>query len=697
MIDPYASCPCGSGKKFKWCCQGIHEQIEKALTQLQNGQGEAALHTIEDAVKANPNNPEAIGRKAQILHSLGKVDEAESALDTAFALNPSYPYGYLLRGLFRLDEGEHAGAILLFRRATELYAEDAADQLSFLFEQIGNYELNANRFIAARYAFSQCVRLMPENQDLRQAFDSTFGEGSRSPLIARKDYRLLGSGPKRPPEWQEAISKGTSGKLSEAVKIFEDLAKQPKADPLAIFNAAIIRAWQGENAKALQHLEKYVEKESEEAPAVEAWALAEVMRLGDGMEGQADYLHYRHLLRFGNPNSIVNQLQEWDRSGRLVGVRTDQENGVIAGLLLEETTGLIGAAAPAAVGVGAQFAIVRDTLSLSHSSKEMLDKIVAEVKNALGAVILEERDVTSPAQFGEVLLETMVLPPYGRATPELMTKAQQRTEQYFEDIWANRPLRSLGGISPVAAASQPPLRRRLLGDILFLEQCYQGSVPRAAKGSPEMPLLYDFNRLRQRLSVDSAPPPPTIDFTGMSATDLAALDLDSMTAENLDKAFRAAVSLDARDLANKIIETIIARPVDPARPDLFPYFKHRIDQAQTRADWDSALKHVDEGQKADSERNNSLRRSDYEIRRAQLLAKKGDPEKAKEAFETLINRVPDEPKFRGTAAEAMLGLRQGAKARAFAEGGLEAARKQGNRDLEAYFQELVAAAKKQGG
>src|SRR5260221_11649225 len=150
MIDPYASCPCGSGKKFKWCCQGIHEQIEKALNQQQHGQNEAALVTIEEVVKAHPQNTEALGRKAQLLHVNGRADEAEKTLEAAFAINPSNTYGYLLRCLFPLDEGEHPGAIILFRKAAELYAEDAVDQLSFLYEQIGNYELNRNNVIAAR-------------------------------------------------------------------------------------------------------------------------------------------------------------------------------------------------------------------------------------------------------------------------------------------------------------------------------------------------------------------------------------------------------------------------------------------------------------------------------------------------------------------------------------------------------------------
>ena len=40
--DPYSSCPCGSGKKFKWCCQPIHEQIAKVYELDESGQHEAA-------------------------------------------------------------------------------------------------------------------------------------------------------------------------------------------------------------------------------------------------------------------------------------------------------------------------------------------------------------------------------------------------------------------------------------------------------------------------------------------------------------------------------------------------------------------------------------------------------------------------------------------------------------------------------
>src|SRR5438876_6073637 len=51
-FDLYAPCPCGSGKKFKWCCQPIHVEIDRAFQQDAQGQHEAALR-IMDEVASN--------------------------------------------------------------------------------------------------------------------------------------------------------------------------------------------------------------------------------------------------------------------------------------------------------------------------------------------------------------------------------------------------------------------------------------------------------------------------------------------------------------------------------------------------------------------------------------------------------------------------------------------------------------------
>src|SRR5947209_19175874 len=124
-FDPYASCPCGSGKKFKWCCQPIHQQIEKAFRQDQEGQHEAALRLMDQVVAEHADNPEAWGKKSLLLWQNEKPDEAEAALSKALEINPQYPFGHYLRARYRLFEGEIPGALMLFRKAADLYDPNA--------------------------------------------------------------------------------------------------------------------------------------------------------------------------------------------------------------------------------------------------------------------------------------------------------------------------------------------------------------------------------------------------------------------------------------------------------------------------------------------------------------------------------------------------------------------------------------------
>ena len=61
---------------------------------------------MDEVVAARPGNPEAWGRKAQLLFQNDRVEEAEAALQKALDISPKYPFGHMLRGMFRYHEGE---------------------------------------------------------------------------------------------------------------------------------------------------------------------------------------------------------------------------------------------------------------------------------------------------------------------------------------------------------------------------------------------------------------------------------------------------------------------------------------------------------------------------------------------------------------------------------------------------------------
>jgi tetratricopeptide (TPR) repeat protein len=183
----------------------------------------------------------------------------------------------------------------------------------------------------------------------------------------------------------------------------------------------------------------------------------------------------------------------------------------------------------------------------------------------------------------------------------------------------------------------------------------------------------------------------------MGAAELGGLRPEDLSTDELARAYQAAHKLDAQELAAHFAQALVARPAQEGQADRWPWYSFLIQKAVRDGDPDAALNHVDEGEKADCEHNGGKRRDDYELWRAQVHARRGEPEAAEDVFRRLIERGPDNFKTRGKAAEAMMALKQPQRALRFAEEGLAAARKANDRDSEAYMQELVAAAKRQGG
>src|SRR6516225_4928389 len=244
-LDPYASCPCGSGKKFKWCCEPIYATIRRAFEQEANGQHDAALKLMDDLVKEHASNPEAWGKRAELLYHLGKPEEAEKSLEEAFKLNPTYPWGLLLRAIVLFQEGEVLGALIRARQAADAYDPEAHDYLARVYSLIFECEMALNRPVAARAALKSVQRYDPADEELRQRFEAIFGPQSALPACARQEYKLQAppasmSGARRD-AWDAAFS-GATARLSDLAGAFGQLTKEDASDAPAWFNLGLSRA-----------------------------------------------------------------------------------------------------------------------------------------------------------------------------------------------------------------------------------------------------------------------------------------------------------------------------------------------------------------------------------------------------------------------------------------------------------------------
>jgi tetratricopeptide (TPR) repeat protein len=699
-LDPYAACSCGSGKKFRWCCEPLYKDIHRAREQEANGQHDAAGRILDELTAAHPQNPQAWGERAEFLYRHGKVEEAEADLEKAFALSPNYPFGLLLRAVFRFQEGEIPGALLLARRAAEAYDPQAHDYLAQLYAIIFQCEMALNRPVAARAALRRVLHLQPADEQARERFTALFGETSRLPESARREYTFLSppagtAGPRRA-AWDAALGEMTGGQLGELARAFERLAAEDEADAAAWYDLGLTRAWLGDNGGAVDALDRYLEREPDEARATEAAALQEVLRCGAGMEDQSDYQEYAFLHQIRDPNPVNALLQDWGRARRLLPLQTSQE-GTFVALVLEMTTStLVTAGGPAAdAGRFAGYLLIAgDLLQVTSPLKEAFDRLRAEVRErlALGLADLPER--RGPAQFQDVVADALLFP-VGGTEEQVREKVLAHFQRYYEETWIHRPRKALAGNAPVDAAGHPTLRKKLRGVIQFTQECARLGMVAA----------YDFDRLRRKLGLLGAPAPASgaagpaagADIGAMGAAELAALPPERLSAEQLEQAWQAALKLDAQELGARFARVLTAQPPAPGRGDRFPVYNYLTQRALQEGDTGAALGLVDEGERVDCEHNEGRRRDDYELRRGQVHVKRGEADAAHDVFRRLVERSPANLRYRGSAAEAMLSLRQGARALDFAEGGLAAARRQNDRDSEQYLQELAAAARKQMG
>ena len=710
-VNPYDNCPCGSGKKFKWCCAPYFDRVQQAFDLQQQGQHDAAVKLMETAVAENPGKPQVLGFYANLLFGEDDPSKAEEVLGRAFEIDPQFPMGFLLRGILRQQEGEVIGALLLFRKAADAYPAEALEQLSQVHEMIARNETVLNRPVAARAALERAAHLTPGDAELKQQFEGIFGPESRLPDAARKAYTF------RPTV--KPVAAAATGKLGDARAAFEALVTQVPADPAAWFNLGLTRAWLGDQPAAVEALLQSLDREWDDAKAEEAGALVEVLRCGHGMEAETDYLEHRVFMPVRDPETVFQLLQVMAQEGRVLAPQMDPNGQYFSCLVGENIPNLLETGTTMAKAQ-ANLTIAAGVMRLWHTDAESVRKVAAAIRDRVNLAVGEPTEGTGVAQFQDILQDALAYPVRSADITAVENKLRDRATQYFEDAWARKPLKSLSGVAPLDAAGSSVLRKRLIGVIKFLRDCLRAASPRkqSAAGGTEPIDVYDFDRLRHKLGADLkpagaapditvpadpvpaavAPRPPAApvkpDFTALSAADLAGVDTGPLTVADCEDAMRAALKLDARELAVEFARAGGAKPADPAKPDRYPLFACAVTGAVAEADYPAALAHVAAGAADDLAHNGGKRQAEYALRNAQLLARGGDAAGAVAAFSALLDAHPDEPRSYISATETMLSAKQPQHALAFAERGLARAKVLNSRDLDGACRELADAARR---
>lgn len=124
-LDPYSYCPCGSGKKIKFCCRELAGEIEKIERMLEADQRQACLEYVESLSKRHPLHPYLQTKRSALLMEANRLDEADELLSELVRAHPRnvVVLAHAVILVARREDQQVQTAIELLQRAVELRAE----------------------------------------------------------------------------------------------------------------------------------------------------------------------------------------------------------------------------------------------------------------------------------------------------------------------------------------------------------------------------------------------------------------------------------------------------------------------------------------------------------------------------------------------------------------------------------------------
>ncbi len=106
-IDSYAPCPCGSGKKLKFCkCLDQPQEYEKIDRLIEGGQELAALDRINQMLAKTPNTAWLLAIKCELLLAMQELSTFKETVIRFLKLKPDNPLASVMRSMVACQEDE---------------------------------------------------------------------------------------------------------------------------------------------------------------------------------------------------------------------------------------------------------------------------------------------------------------------------------------------------------------------------------------------------------------------------------------------------------------------------------------------------------------------------------------------------------------------------------------------------------------
>lgn len=624
-MESYTKCDCGSGEKYKFCCQKAEIYTERIDRQIESKQLKAAMATIEEGLRKYPDTPVLILRKAMISTLTGEGSHASQILEAYLAKHPKHSgmrHFLLLNALE--SEGPEAASLELQRFMTQLSDEQKAymanlpSEVATAFEQIGK------TMAAQAHAILGVVWAQGKSNSIQRLL--TIQQNPNTSPWLRNPYPLILASEEIAPgirdAFAEAYELAMAGCWLDSADAFADIAaKDPSGK--SFYNQGLLLAWIGDNAGAVHSLRNYIRIAGETTESVDLEALCQDLEfqvpydeeLVDRIQLTWPIRSHDMLIENLNKSNLFLSFKPVDNQGKPLEV-VGQHFVAVDKPRIENAEDLRSENVPCVI---ANVVVDEKNVSLNALDDGDLDKTTELFRDAAGAAIVPAHPRTKhlgKEPKPDPLRQKRWVLPEGISKAQSDSFFHDKFKKDLETIWLDLPQGFLGRKTPRQAAAAGKSTIALRAALLRFRIEHGNQVD-----------LDVIEKARKQLNVAEEPVPDPESLAKLHISRLGMVDPKALSDEQLVMLFEKGLNFFALNVVEKAGNEWLSRPVgdDKDAKSRVRVYRELASVATSQQDLAKALDLLAEGRKYDTEPNIDLKDITWSLAELRARAMLSEP------------------------------------------------------------------------
>ncbi|HEY2826613.1 MAG TPA: hypothetical protein VGJ04_03350, partial [Pirellulales bacterium] len=287
-IDPYSPCPGGTGKKVKFCCPDLVQELDKLQRMLEGEQAIGALDHVRKLDEKYPGRACLESMRVSLETAMGD-SAADATLASFLKQHPTNCVALSEKALQVATHGDPLAGIDWLQQAIEACGSEMPARVYDAIGALAMVLLSAGHVVPAR-AHMQLQLGLSQGRDERAVSTLLQLEGAAAVSVLLKSTAPFEAAPKGA-SWerafQAALDEAHLGHWKKGAEDWAALTAQAASSPGFWQNLATVRSFLGKYSEAVEALRKFAALEVSLDDAVEAEALAQVL-CKEESDGQVD-------------------------------------------------------------------------------------------------------------------------------------------------------------------------------------------------------------------------------------------------------------------------------------------------------------------------------------------------------------------------------------------------------------------------